>query len=399
MKYFVLLLSLAALVPQLHAAETVTSTTEVEAKNRRTSDGEERTYRLTDKKQTFYLGLKKPEKKSRTSPTTFFRDQDVQLPARFKLADVMPAGQTLPKIFNQGSCGSCVYNSVMRNGTAYYRLRGSALPVMSRQHGMCLAEWSCSGSFAEKVMGAVVNKGGVASEDAYPYRAVDASCKTASELFGKFQSFEIIDNSAKSIMGALYAKIPVSVTVGADGSWSGYDSGVYNSCTSAGTNHEVLAEGWDCETSVTSDGKYCVFGSDGYPVNGDGFVLIANSWGESWGENGYIRTRWRSSSKRLCNNVAEEAAIFKADLPQPVDGGWSAWGEWSACEGGVHKHARTCTNPAPSNGGRACDGSAEETQTCSEPSPGGGPPWYFWVALAAFGLAVVVIVILVLTRK
>ena len=58
-----------------------------------------------------------------------------------------------------------------------------------------------------------------------------------------------------------------------------------------------------------------------------------------------------------------------------VDGGWSdddAWSECSAdCGGGIQTRTRTCTNPAPANGGADCVGEATETQNCNtDPCPG-----------------------------
>ncbi|MFZ2831978.1 MAG: hypothetical protein WAZ40_02400 [Minisyncoccia bacterium] len=61
----------------------------------------------------------------------------------------------------------------------------------------------------------------------------------------------------------------------------------------------------------------------------------------------------------------------------PVNGGWSAFGACSvtAC-GSTGTQTRTCTNPAPANGGATCSGSA--TQSCSTaacpppPPPAGG---------------------------
>lgn len=54
--------------------------------------------------------------------------------------------------------------------------------------------------------------------------------------------------------------------------------------------------------------------------------------------------------------------------PIPVDGGWSEWSECSAtCGGGTQ--TRTCTNPAPANGGASCEGSSSQecnTQSCDE---------------------------------
>ena len=53
-----------------------------------------------------------------------------------------------------------------------------------------------------------------------------------------------------------------------------------------------------------------------------------------------------------------------------VDGRVSEWSEWSECsaicEGGRQTRTRTCTNPAPANGGSDCEDALEETQTCND---------------------------------
>ena len=52
----------------------------------------------------------------------------------------------------------------------------------------------------------------------------------------------------------------------------------------------------------------------------------------------------------------------------PVNGGWSNYGEWGDCSvtcgSGVRARTRTCTNPVPSGGGMDCDGSTTQVDMC-----------------------------------
>ncbi|CAM9140050.1 unnamed protein product [Lampetra planeri] len=52
-----------------------------------------------------------------------------------------------------------------------------------------------------------------------------------------------------------------------------------------------------------------------------------------------------------------------------VDGGWSSWGPWKQCSrtcgGGVEFSYRECTNPAPQNGGKYCEGQRVQYQSCN----------------------------------
>lgn len=59
---------------------------------------------------------------------------------------------------------------------------------------------------------------------------------------------------------------------------------------------------------------------------------------------------------------------------QIVNGGWSAWSAWSECHSrcakGGQKRTRTCTNPAPMNGGQPCLGPATQKNDCNANCPG-----------------------------
>jgi len=88
---------------------------------------------------------------------------------------------------------------------------------------------------------------------------------------------------------------------------------------------------------------------------------LAGNW---WRKQGAVEEYpWNDYS---CENKHE----FICQKLVPVNGGFSAFSAFSACTkkcgGGEKTRTRTCTRPAPKNGGRACVGETSETEKCSE---------------------------------
>jgi cathepsin L len=86
---------------------------------------------------------------------------------------------------------------------------------------------------------------------------------------------------------ALLEHGPLVVLVHVDDAFLGYKEGVFNERDPGGVNHAVLLTGWD-------DGKHA--------------WRIQNSWGEQWGEKGFMWIDWES------NNVGQYAAWIDAPL-------------------------------------------------------------------------------------
>ncbi|KAM7388095.1 hypothetical protein PAMP_024296 [Pampus punctatissimus] len=63
--------------------------------------------------------------------------------------------------------------------------------------------------------------------------------------------------------------------------------------------------------------------------------------------------------------------------PCPIIGNWGPWSSWGSCSktcnGGQMRRYRTCDNPRPANGGRACAGADTQIQRCSTANCPGGP--------------------------
>ncbi|XP_041648005.1 hemicentin-1 [Cheilinus undulatus] len=71
--------------------------------------------------------------------------------------------------------------------------------------------------------------------------------------------------------------------------------------------------------------------------------------------------------------------------PCPINGNWGPWSSWGSCSktcnGGQMRRYRTCDNPRPANGGRACTGADSQIQRCGTdncPVDGNWGPWQPW---------------------
>jgi len=92
----------------------------------------------------------------------------------------------------------------------------------------------------------------------------------------------------------------------------------------------------------------------------------------------YVRTAMRVCNGSHCpytNGTTQACGL--------VDGGWSAYGAWSACsayctyETGSQTRTRTCTNPAPQCGG-TCTGHSYQTQSCYGTHGATNCSWSSW---------------------
>ncbi|XP_063154493.1 hemicentin-1 [Candoia aspera] len=73
------------------------------------------------------------------------------------------------------------------------------------------------------------------------------------------------------------------------------------------------------------------------------------------------------------------------DRDCPVNGKWASWSSWSACTmscgGGTQQRTRDCSDPAPENGGHKCEGNDLQVDFCNTdlcPTHGNWGPWSNW---------------------
>ncbi|MDO8443217.1 MAG: ice-binding family protein [bacterium] len=130
----------------------------------------------------------------------------------------------------------------------------------------------------------------------------------------------------------------------------------------------VLANGAQACNVFWQVGSSATLGTNS---NFKGNILALTSATLTTGANVEGRVLARNGAVTLDTNTITKATCAAA--PTPINGGWS---DWDACSvttcGQTGTQARTCTNPAPANGGASCSGLSTQscsTTVCPTPTP------------------------------
>merc|ERR1719305_1565447 len=117
----------------------------------------------------------------------------------------------------------------------------------------------------------IQGNGGICTEADYPYQGVTGTCTTGCQPAVTITGHTDVPKMDEDALAAAVAIGPVSVAIEADKSaFQFYKSGVFDNA-GCGTklDHGVLAVGYGA-------------------LNGTDYWKVKNSWGATWGLNGYI---------------------------------------------------------------------------------------------------------------
>lgn len=177
---------------------------------------------------------------------------------------------------DQGQCGSCwTFSSTGAIEGAWF-LAGNQLVDLSEQElvdcatGLSYGSHGCNGGQMDGGFKFVMQNG-QCSLSSYPYTAKDGSCQKCNPVAKISSCADVKPNDQLSLKAAV-AQQPVAIAIEADTRlFQSYSEGVLTS-TSCGTNldHGVLIVGYGRENNID-------------------YWLVKNSWGPTWGDNGYVK--------------------------------------------------------------------------------------------------------------
>ncbi|XP_010268619.1 PREDICTED: cysteine protease RD19A-like [Nelumbo nucifera] len=232
---------------------------------------------------------------------TYLGLKRLRIPADAHKAPILPTND-LPTDFdwrdhgavtavkNQGSCGSCwSFSTTGALEGANFLATGKLVSLSEQQLVDCDHECDpdepgscdsgCNGGLMTSAFEYTLKTGGLMQEEDYPYTGTDhGTCKfDKSKIVASVANFSVVSLDEDQIAANLVKNGPLAVGINAVFMQT-YIGGV--SCPyicSRRLNHGVLLVG---------------YGSEGYSpirMKDKPYWIIKNSWGESWGENGYYK--------------------------------------------------------------------------------------------------------------
>ncbi|KAF1794394.1 Cysteine peptidase [Phytophthora cactorum] len=200
------------------------------------------------------------------------------------------ASKCMSPVQSQGQCGSCwAFASVAAVESLQCIKNGqSGINKYSEQQlvGCDSQNMGCGGG-APVYAYEYIQKNGLCAESAYPYTSSNGGGASCSASCSKSQTgitgYERINEGDEAGLVEALKSQPVVVAVASgNAAWKQYTGGVMSTCETTQVDHAVLVVGYD-----------------------DNTFKVRNSWGENWGEAGYVRMARSSSGMGTCGMLTD----------------------------------------------------------------------------------------------
>lgn len=224
---------------------------------------------LTPAEYKSLLGLKVSLKPRNAKPSNFVANDAI---------DYREKG-FVNKVKDQGQCGSCwAFSAIQAQESQWAKVKGTLYSLSESNIVDCVKTcYGCNGGLMTLAYDYVIKyqDGMFMKEEDYPYVARQGACKF-DKLKGvtKITGYvEVVEGSEADLAAKIAQNGVACIAIDASHySFQLYSGGIYDEkkCSPEDLDHGVGCVGYGSE-------------------NGKNFWIVRNSWGQGWGEKGYIR--------------------------------------------------------------------------------------------------------------
>jgi C1A family cysteine protease len=223
--------------------------------------------------------------------------------------DWVTAGAVTP-VKDQGRCGSCWAFSTTGSVEGAYQIASGTLTSLSEEDLVSCdhnGDMGCGGGLMDHAF-QWIETNGICTESDYPYAAGTGHAPACSKTCAPavtVTSFTDVPKGDETALLSAVAKGPVSIAIEADKSaFQLYKSGVLdNAACGTKLDHGVLVVGYGTDSALGKD-----------------YWKVKNSWGATWGEEGYIRMVRDKNQCGISDSASYPTGVHAASPSPPGPG-------------------------------------------------------------------------------
>jgi cathepsin L len=198
-------------------------------------------------------------------------------------------------IKDQAQCGSCWAFSTTGFMESQLLMKNATPETFSEQQlvdcDTTYGDAGCNGGLQQNAFNYITDNG-IMNDSGYRYSGYRGSCRyNKSQATHSVSNIKCHENAAVSDIKQYLNEVgPMAIALDAT-DFQYYDSGILE-CYNSNLDHAVLLVGYGTE-------------------NGQDFWIVKNSWGQSWGEEGFVRVSQEASSNCAIGVYLVSAEVTK----------------------------------------------------------------------------------------